>query len=120
MSAAVTPSEPCLAVYRRPRELVVSEMDRRISCTYVKGHPVRTHSWHALRLNDAADMERLQASSTTEWGDDIPPAVADLLTGIADGQYDRFIEALLAVAHGRKRGLRGTPGFPPLQKSGVR
>lgn len=92
----------CDAMYERPgniRPLV-------LHCTFPAGHENRNalpteHSWDAIRCADIADTRV----------DYTPQAVRAYLDSITRGEMDAYLEAILAVAHNRKRAIRGTPGF---------
>lgn len=83
----------CRVRYTRPDGSV-------ITCTYLDGHPIERHSWFTVQVQDEADAEAAVIDYT-------PTAVQALLDGMAEGQLDAYLEAILAVGHTRKRTLRG-------------
>ncbi len=95
----------CRAEYRRPNGSLMT-------CQYLPSHPVEHHSWWTCQVADAAEAEaEAQRREAATVLDTTPVGVQALLDALTAGKYDRWLEALLAVAHGRKRALRGTPGF---------
>lgn len=81
-------------------------------CHYLADHPARHHSWWTLQVADEMEVEQLRLREhATAQLDRSPAGVQALLDAVAGGEYDRWLEALLAATHGRKRGIRGTPGF---------
>lgn len=88
----------CDALYTRPDGYAMH-------CTYVKGHTTGAmpdHSWFGIRCLDIAEAEKV---------DYTPAAVQAFLDSMTRGEMDLYIEAILAVAHNRKRAQRGTAGF---------
>lgn len=92
----------CGAVYSRGDDQVA------LRCTYIAGHHDREtgvatpHSWDGIRCLDLADQTRV---------DYTPQAVQAFLDSMTRGEMDAYIEAILAVAHNRKRAQRGVAGF---------
>lgn len=83
-----------------------------VRCTYLEGHPGNDHSWRTLKLQDVTDAEEAATSRLSVGHDDATPAdVQVLLDVITAGNVDPYLEAILAVAHNRKRTLRGVRGF---------
>jgi hypothetical protein len=80
--------EMCKAVYRRRTDDVL--------CSYVKGHTAE-HSWRTLRLSDE------QEAVVTGQHD---LQIGLLLEAVACGDLDRYLEAILAGCHARKRARR--------------
>lgn len=114
MSRAVEVVPQCPTTYTRPEVVRGADSPPTIRCTYVAGHPKPEHSWWGLSLQDEAAIaaaRRARRDRRHDWGEDVPNDVAVLLSNIADGELDAHLEALLAVAHNRKRTLRGTAGF---------
>lgn len=67
-------------------------------CHLPQGHNVTAlteHSWEWLKTAEESDTE--------------PPELEELIEDIAAGQYDPYLESLLAALHGRKRALRNVP-----------
>jgi hypothetical protein len=87
--------EPCGHPYQRPDRTFVN-------CTYIAGHKAE-HSWRTLRLQDEED-----AVATGQY--DVQ--VAALLEAVACGDLDRYLEAILAGCHARKR-VRRDVWTPP-------
>lgn len=85
----------CGVTYTRPN-------GNDLICTFVRGHIQSDHSWLAIRCADIADAEKI---------DYTPQAVQAFLDSMTRGDMDAYLEAILAVAHNRKRAIRGTPGF---------
>lgn len=81
-----------------------------VDCTYVKNHPLPRHSWESLKAQDEAEAE----ASAVVRSDDTPDDIRVLLRNIRDGNADPYLEAILAVAHNRKKQLRGARGFNDL------
>lgn len=100
----------CDAVYVRPATTGVSEGDT-VQCTYVFQHPTPRHSWESLKAQDEADVVAAMARRQVQH---LPDDVKAILRAIQDGQADAYLEAILTVAHNRKRSLRGVRGFPEL------
>lgn len=95
----------CRADYRRPNGSL-------LMCQFLLDHPAEHHSWWTLSVADAAAAEaKAQREAVAATLDTTPVGVQALLDALTTGKYDQWLEALLAVAHGRKRALRGTPGF---------
>jgi hypothetical protein len=72
-----------------------------LACTNPIGHTVTElsdHSWEWLRR---AEEDPPEAGGI--------PEIEDLIEGIAGGEYDPYIESLLAALHGRKRAMRSVP-----------
>jgi hypothetical protein len=82
----------CRALYVRPDNMA-------LYCTFPLNHGVSEHSWAGIRCAD------------TEKVDYTPQAVQAYLDSMTRGDMDAYLEAILAVAHSRKRAIRGTPGF---------
>lgn len=100
----------CGAKYRRPDGTF-------LACQYLAQHPTDNHSWFAVQAQDDADRETDRAKPF----DYTPAIVRNILGAIAAGDLDLYLEALLAVAHNRKRTLRNTWGFPdPVAREGKR
>jgi hypothetical protein len=91
-------------------ERVVEWIDYPVSftCQEPAGHD-GPHSWSTLK---AADEKALADEATTTG-----MVITDLLEGIDEGEYDAYIEPLLAVLHERKRELRGRRTYPRLRRN---
>jgi hypothetical protein len=79
----------------------VTRSGDELFCTNPIGHTVTDlsdHSWEWLRRAEETDL--------TSGG---MPEIEELIEGIAAGQYDPYIESLLAALHGRKRAVRSVP-----------
>lgn len=74
----------------------------RLCCTFVRNHSGEC-SWYDIYRRDVAE----EADKV----DYTPAAVQAFLDSIVRGEMDLYLEAILAVAHNRKRARRGTPGF---------
>ena len=81
--------EMCPTGYVRPNGDVVP-------CTYLVGHTAE-HSWRTLRLSDEQAVVA---------GGQYDIQVAALLEAVACGDLDRYLEAILAGCHARKRARR--------------
>lgn len=90
----------CGEAYARPSGEIVR-------CTYIEHHPVRQHSWFAVRSQDEAD-----AATRTQVADYTPVAIQAVLNAIVRGDLDLYVEAILEAGHNRKRARRGVVGFP--------
>ena len=102
---------------RAPFQLCMERYDREVewigypvvfTCQEPRGH-TGPHSWQALK-----DADAKAAVVAT------PPGleqlmITDILEGIDEGEYDAYIEPLLAVLHERKRELRGRRTFARLR-----
>ncbi len=88
----------CGAEYTRPTSMAVT-------CTFLYGHTAE-HSWRTLKLQDEQD-----AVVTGQY--DLQ--IGLLLESVACGDLDRYLEAILAGCHARKRARRDvwTPGGTP-------
>lgn len=91
--------DQCAARYVRPD-------GTEIRCTFLVSHPAPQHSFYGMKTQDEAD-----ARSGIGCDDETPSDVQTLLDNITAGKADPYLEAVLAVAHNRKRALRGTRGF---------
>ena len=87
-----------------------------LACTAPIGHietetcdPRRFyHSWEWLRrIEEEAEAEVVAPEEVVETLG--RPEIGDLIDGIYEGDYDPYIESLLAALHGRKRGIRNVP-----------
>lgn len=100
----------CGRRYERPDELGGGV----VVCTYIKEHPAR-HSWWTLRTQDEVDVETMKAAAQAVLTDppllDVSEDVKAFLVRVVEGEMDRYLEAILAVTHNRKRERRKTPGF---------
>ena len=87
----------CPTGYVRPDHSVVP-------CTYIAGHSAE-HSWRTLKLSDEQEAVA---------GGQYDIQVAALLEAVACGDLDRYLEAILAGCHARKRARRDvwTPPRP--------
>lgn len=105
-------ADQCEVIYDREYE---PGMFTQVRCTFVNGHPGEYHSFRTLRLQDEIDKAEAEVQAKREAGigcdDDTPSDVRALLANITAGKADPYLEAILAVAHNRKRALRGTRGF---------
>lgn len=113
----------CNYPYDRPQVLG----GERLLCQYLADHPKDTHSHHTVQVADEAELEiraqaeRLAAAvdsvKSTPYGDLndaqlVPMDVTMVVKSLEDGDYDDYLELILAAAHDRKRAKRGTRGFP--------
>jgi hypothetical protein len=79
------------------------------------------HSWEWLRraeeeeeAHEAKAVEEAEESPEIEEAREVvesfgQPEIGDLIDGIVEGDYDPYIESLLAALHGRKRSMRSVP-----------
>ena len=95
----------CQAAYTRPSGSM-------IRCTYLRDHPSERHSWYAVQCQDEADA----APKVRADVDYTPAAIRSLLGAITRGDVDIYLEAILALAHERKRALRGVRTFASLME----
>lgn len=91
----------CRSLYERPDGSV-------LRCTFPSGHdgvgqPKPDHSWLSIKCMDAVD-----AAPPVDY---TPQAVQAYLDSVTRGEMDAYLEAILAVAHSRKRAIRGVAGF---------
>lgn len=94
-------SKQCEATYTR----VVDGEVQHVRCTYISEHKAR-HSWMTLQAQDELSQNVVQIDR---------PLMTTVLSSIHDGEYDAYLEAILAVAHERKRALRGVRTFDRLR-----
>lgn len=94
----------CLVPYERPT--VIGGGIYR--CQYLAGHPSDRHSWYTLKTTDDVSLEALAAPVET---DPTPYTVQQVLDAITAGELDEYIEAILSVAHTRKRVRSNRRGF---------
>lgn len=100
-----------------------------LACTAPAGHTMSElndprrfyHSWEWLRRTE--EEEEAQEAPAVEEPEEAPeitevreliesfgqPEIGELIDGICDGDYDPYIESLLAALHGRKRAMRSVP-----------
>jgi hypothetical protein len=95
----------CDATYERP----TVTRPRILHCTYPRGHENRAgqpaeHSWWSIQCADLSEAAAAKIDYT-------PQAVQAFLDSITRGEMDLYLEAVLAVAHNRKRARHGTAGF---------
>lgn len=83
----------CGETYTRPGVRIT------VRCTYLLGHASPTHSWRTLKLQDEEDAVSASAGQ-------YDVQVAALLEAVACGDLDRYLEAILAGCHARKRARR--------------
>jgi hypothetical protein len=89
----------CDVAYQRPDATTVH-------CTFIKGHSAE-HSWRTLRLQDQEDAVS---------GGQYDLQVGAFLEAVACGDLDKYLEAILAGCHERKRARRSVwtpPGKIP-------
>lgn len=82
----------CDEVYVRPN-------GRVLLCTWPERHMGTRHSWYPVRISDE---DHLPVPLT---------GVQVLLDAIERGDYDQYLEAVLATGHNRKRAKHGVAGF---------
>lgn len=80
-----------------------------VLCTYIEGH--KAHSWETLRVVDEAERMELD-TARLDAPLDAPLDVMRVVLAIETGDWDRWLELILATAHDRKRTRRGVAGFP--------
>jgi hypothetical protein len=109
----------CMEPYNRSR-VVDHAVD--LFCQYRRGHEGDLHSWEEVAEEDRRrEAEEEAASAARAAGADplearesartLEAVVLDLCDGIAAGEYDRYLERILAAGHDRKRARRGVWGF---------
>jgi hypothetical protein len=105
----------CDEPYTRPLRLFPSDgLVVPVRCTFIENHGAN-HSWYALQVADETELEKLRTKRHEEAAldveDDLPAEVASLTLEIEAGEYDPYLEILLAYLHDRKKCLRGVKGF---------
>lgn len=94
----------CETRYNRPHQL--DPKAEKLFCQYIKDHPVDRHSWFAIKTCDDAELARLVKQDAGCY-DDQPVELQAILDAINRGDADKYLEAILAAGHSRKRLLRG-------------
>jgi hypothetical protein len=97
----------CCEKYRRQVPWVGTSVT--FPCQLPQGHDGQ-HSWEPLRESDLAAQRQPEPKALLASGVEI----SVLLSGINDGDFDPYLENILAVAHERKRALRGRRTFGPV------
>lgn len=95
----------CRSPYHRPNNTV-------LLCQYLVDHPATHHSWWTCQIADETEVEQRRLRDHAASLLDTTPAGAQaLLDAVLGGEYDQWLEALLAAGHNRKRAVRGVRGF---------